>query len=119
MKSSCERVNRLRFFEEVNFQTERGPQESLTDININVKEKPTGMFSVGAGYSGNEGAMLMGQVSQNNLFGRGQTLSLTARLGSETNSLELSFIEPWLFDLPLWSKYDIWNLYREYDQYDL
>ena len=119
MKSSFERLNRLRFFEEVNFQTEKGPQESLTDININVKEKPTGMFSVGAGYSGNEGAMLTAQVSQNNLFGRGQTLSLSARLGSEMNSVELSFIEPWLFDLPLWSKYDIWNLYREYDQYNL
>jgi len=60
MKSSFERLNRLRFFEEVNFQTEKGPQESLTNININVKEKPTGMFSVGAGYSGNEGAMIMG-----------------------------------------------------------
>lgn len=119
MKSSFERLNRLRFFEEVNFQTEKGPEESLTNININVKEKPTGMFSIGAGYSGNEGAMLMAQVSQNNLFGRGQTLSLNARLGSELNSLELSFTEPWLFDMPLWSKTDIWNLYKEFDTYNL
>jgi len=119
MKSSFERLNRLRFFEEVNFQTEKGPQESLTNININVKEKPTGMFSVGAGYSGNEGAMIMAQISQNNLFGRGQTLSLNARLGSEMNSLELSFTEPWLFDMPLWSKSDIWNLYKEFDTYNL
>jgi len=119
MKSSFERLNRLRFFEEVNFQTEKGPQENLTNVNINVKEKPTGMFSIGAGYSGNEGAMVMAQISQNNLFGRGQTLALSARLGSEMNSMELSFTEPWLFDLPLWSKFDIWNLYREYDEYNL
>jgi len=119
MKSSFERLNRTRYFEEVNFQAEKGPQESLTNININVKEKPTGMVSVGGGYSAQEGAILMAQVSQNNLFGRGQTLSLSGRYGSETNSLELSFTEPWLFDLPLWSKFDIWNLYREFDTYNL
>ncbi len=119
MKSSFERLNRMRYFEEVNFQTEKGPQENLTNVNINVKEKPTGMVTVGGGYSAQEGALLMAQISQNNLFGRGQTLQLTGRLGSETNSIEMSFIEPWLFDLPLWSRLDLWNLYREYDTYNL
>jgi outer membrane protein insertion porin family len=32
---------------------------------------------------------------------------------------ELSFIEPWLFDIPLWSKFDLWNSYRQYDSYNL
>jgi outer membrane protein insertion porin family len=119
MKSSFERLNRTRYFEEVNFQAEKGPQENLTNININVKEKPTGMVSVGGGYSAQEGALLMAQISQNNLFGRGQTLALSGRYGSETNSIELSFTEPWLFDMPLWSKFDIWNLYKEFDTYNL
>ena len=61
----------------------------------------------------------MAQVSQQNLFGRGQTLSLRASLGSGSTLYDLSFIEPWLFDMPLWSKFDIWNLYREYDSYKL
>jgi outer membrane protein insertion porin family len=119
MKSSFERLNRTRYFEEVNFQTEKGPQENLSDININVKEKPTGMVSLGGGYSAQDGAMVMAQVAQNNLFGRGQTLSLNLRYGSETHSFELSFTEPWLFDMPLWSKFDLWNLYKEYDTYNL
>ena len=42
LKSSYMALNRLRYFEEINFQTEKGPDESLTDVNINVKEKPTG-----------------------------------------------------------------------------
>lgn len=119
MKTSYMKLTQLGYFEEINFQTEKGQKENLTDINIQVKEKPTGMFSIGAGYSATDGAVIMGQVSQRNLFGRGQTLSLNAILGSETNKYEISFTEPWLFDKPLWSKFDIWDSEREYDSYDL
>lgn len=119
IKNSYARLNRLRYFEEVNFQTAKGPEENLTDINIGVKERPTGLFSVGAGYSGQTGAMLMAQIAQQNLFGRGQSLSLQAALGTENNSINLSFTEPYLFDMPLWMKADLWKTYREYDTYDL
>jgi len=119
LKTSYMKLNRIRYFEEIDFQTVKGPDEDLTDINIHVKEKPTGMFSIGAGYSAQEQAVLMGQVSQQNLFGRGQTLSLSAQLGSNTTNYELSFIEPWLFDMPLWSKWEIWDTEREYDSYDV
>jgi outer membrane protein insertion porin family len=119
LKKSYMELNRLRYFEEINFQTEKGPDETLTDVNINVKEKPTGMFSIGAGYSAYDHAMVTAQISQQNLFGRGQTLSLRAQIGSVSSMYELSFIEPWLFDIPLWSKSDIWNYTREYDSYNL
>ena len=119
LKSSYAKLNRLRYFEEVNFQTAKGPEENLTDINIGVKERPTGMFSIGAGYSGQDGAMLMAQISQQNLFGRGQILTLQGALGTESSTIDLSFTEPYLFDLPLWMKADIWKMTREYDSYDL
>ena len=119
LKKSYMDLNRLKYFEEINFQTEKGPEEALTDVNINIKEKPTGMFSIGAGYSAVNHAMLTGQISQQNLFGRGQTLSLRASIGSSSSLYELSFIEPWLFDMPLWSKYDIWKTAHTYDSYDL
>ena len=51
LKSSYAKLNRLRYFEEVDFQTEKGPDKNKTDVNIRVKEKSTGMFMVGAGYS--------------------------------------------------------------------
>ena len=119
LKTSYMKLNRLRYFEEIDFQTVKGPDKDLTDINIHVKEKPTGMFSIGAGYSAVDKAIFMARVSQQNLFGRGQTLSLSAQFGSRTTNYELSFTEPWLFDIPLWSKFDIWNMKREYDSYDL
>jgi len=119
LKNSYMALNQLRYFEEIDFQSEKGPDETLTDVNIHVKEKPTGIFSIGAGYSALDHGVVSAQVSQQNLFGRGQTLSLKASLGSRSQLYDISFTEPWLFDMPLWSKFDIWDLYREYDSYNL
>jgi len=119
LKDSYLALNRLRYFEEIDFQSEKGPAENLTDINIRVKEKQTGVFSIGAGYSASDHAIVTAQVSQQNLFGRGQTLSLKANIGSISQYYDISFIEPWLFDMPLWSKLNLWNYYHEYDSYNL
>jgi len=117
LKTSYSNLNRMRYFEEIDFKTEKGPDKSLMDVNIRVKEKNTGMFMIGAGYSAIDQAVIMAQVTQQNFLGRGQILSLKASLGSTTNMYELSFTEPWLFDKPLWFKYDVWKYKRDYDSY--
>jgi len=119
LRSSYAKLNRLRYFEEFDFQTEKGLDKSKMDINIRVKEKSTGMFMVGAGYSASDQAVVMAQIIQQNFLGYGQILSLKASLGSTTNNYDLSFTEPWLFDIPLWFKADIWKYKKEYDSYDL
>jgi len=119
LKNSYNALGGLRYFEEVDFQTEKGASENLTDVLIRVKEKSTGMFSVGAGYSALDNAVVTASISQQNLFGRGQTLTLKASIGGSSQNYELSFVEPWLFDVPLWSKFDLWNYYRIYDTYSL
>jgi len=40
-------------------------------------------------------------------------------LGSTSNNFNVSFTEPWLFDIPLWCKLDFWKYKTEYDYYDL
>jgi outer membrane protein insertion porin family len=117
LKNSYGNLNRLRYFEEVDFQTEKNPDKNEMDINIRVKEKNTGMFMVGAGYSATEQAIIMAQIVQQNFLGYGQILSLKASLGSTTNNYELSFTEPWLLDLPLWSQVTIWKYKTDYDSY--
>lgn len=119
LKNSYMALNSLRYFEEIDFESEKGPDETQTNVNIRVKEKQTGMLSLGAGYSALDRAVVSAQISQQNLFGRGQTLSLKANVGSSSTLYDISFTEPWLFDMPLWSKFDMWNLYREYDTYNL
>jgi outer membrane protein insertion porin family len=118
LKNSYERLNQLRYFEEIDIQTEKATDDKM-DVNIRVKEKNTGMFMVGAGYSAVDQAIIMAQVVQQNFLGYGQILSLKASLGSKTNNYELSFTEPALFDLALWSKADIWKYKKEYDSYTL
>ena len=119
LKNSYMALNSLHYFEEIDFESEKGADETLTNVNIRIKEKQTGMLSLGAGYSAIDKAVISAQVSQQNLFGRGQTLSLKANVGSSSALYDVSFTEPWLFDMPLWSKFDLWNLYREYDTYNL
>lgn len=119
LTDSYEGLNRLQYFEEVNFQTEPGADESLMDINVYVSEKATGLFSVGAGYSSLDKVIFMAEVAERNLFGRGQTISAKGYIGSRTTNYEISFIEPWLFDIPLWSKAEVWNMERERDSYDV
>lgn len=118
LKLSYEGLNNLRYFEEVDIQTEKAP-DNMMDVNIRVKEKNTGMFMIGAGYSAVDQAVIMAQITQQNFLGYGQQLSLKASLGSSTNNYELSFTEPWLFDLPMWCKADLWNYDKEYDTYTL
>jgi len=119
LRSSYSRLSQLRYFDEINFQTEKGPADDLMDITVQLREKATGMFTIGAGYSATDKAVLTGRVAQRNLFGRGQTLNLSAYLGSYTQKYEISYIEPWLFDIPLSCKFNLWNLEKDYDAYDL
>ncbi|HDQ03816.1 MAG TPA: outer membrane protein assembly factor BamA [Deltaproteobacteria bacterium] len=119
LKKSYENLNWLRYFEEVDFQTDKGPEEDKMNVNIRVREKNTGMFMIGAGYSAVDRAVIMAQVAQQNFLGYGQTLQLKASLGSSSNMYELSFVEPWLFDIPLWTKADLWKYRKEYDSYNL
>ena len=118
LKRGYEGLNQLRYFEEVDIQTEKASDNKM-DINVRVKEKNTGMFMVGAGYSAVDQAIIMAQITQQNFLGYGQIASLKASLGSKTNNYELSFTEPWLFDMPMWCKTDIWKYRKEYDSYTL
>jgi outer membrane protein insertion porin family len=60
----------------------------------------------------------MGSISQRNFLGKGQNLSLRAQLGGRTNTFVFSFMEPWLFDMPLSAGLDLYNTERDYDTYD-
>ncbi len=117
IKVSNNRINRLEFFEDVSITPEPTDQEDLLDIIVDLKEKPTGSFSIGAGYSSVDSLMVMGEISQNNFLGRGQSLSLQANLGSTNTRFNLSFTEPRLNDSKLAFGFDVYKWENEYDDY--
>ena len=75
------RVDRLGYFEEVDFQMETTEEPDQLDVKVSVVERPTGSFSFGAGYSSQDGLVLNGSLSQTNLFGRGYVANLSVDFG--------------------------------------
>ncbi len=117
LKKSRENLNILTFFKEVNFSTKKGSGEDKLDLDIQVEEGPTGMFSVGGGYSSIDKVIGTIQISQTNLFGRGQRLTLSGQFGAISQYYNLGFTEPWLFDTRISAGGDLYRTLREYDDY--
>ena len=118
LNRSVKNLNRLDYFEEVKVNDYRGSEENTKVLDFEVKEKPTGTFSFGAGYSSIEHMFFTTSISQDNFLGRGQSVSLQAQLGATTDQIMFKYIEPWTFDIPLTTGYTIYNWTRDYDYYD-
>jgi outer membrane protein insertion porin family len=70
------------------------------DLKIKIEEKPTGQFSVGAGYS--ERDRFVGTIGLGipNLLGTGQTATMNFDFGKNRTTFDLSYTEPWLLNTP-------------------
>jgi len=115
---SRQNINKLGFFEDVLINTNPGSAEDQVNLGVEVKERPTGSFSIGAGYSSSDSIMGMFQISQNNLFGRGQQLTFMAQLGGYSSYYNISFTEPWFRDRPQSIGFDLFKIEREFDDFD-
>jgi len=114
LDTSRRRVNMLGFFEKVDISEKRGSRPDRIVITVAVKERPTGTFQIGAGFSSVENFIATAQVSQQNLFGRGQTLSLMAQLSSLRQLFSLQFIEPYFLDTRWYFSFRIFNMQLDY-----
>ena len=118
LKSSVRNLYRLDYFEDIKVNTIKGSSDDKMRLLIDVKEKETGAFSFGAGYGSAESVFLTGSISERNLGGRGQVLTLIGRVGGRAQQYTLSFTEPWLFDIPLSAGADLYNWRYSYPDYD-
>jgi len=118
LKRSVRNLYRLDFFEDIKVNTIKGSADDKMRLRIDVTEKRTGAFSFGAGYGNIENLFLTASISEKNLFGRGQILSLKGQLGTKTQRYTLSFTEPWFLDIPLSAGGDIYNWAYSFATYD-
>ncbi|MBI3779860.1 MAG: outer membrane protein assembly factor BamA, partial [candidate division NC10 bacterium] len=95
---SRQNLNNLGYFEDVKVDTRRGTAEDRVDIDVTLKEKPTGSFAIGAGFSSVDGVLGAGSISQNNFLGLGQRLSFSGQLGSRANRFVIRFQDPHILD---------------------
>lgn len=118
IKDSQKKLKNTTFFKDTDFKVVKTDDPQKVNVDLTVEEKPTGTFSVGAGYSTAEKIIVSGSVSEDNLFGTGRKLFLEAALSSYTQEYRLSFLEPYIFDRDLSAGFSVFNFEREMDTYD-
>ncbi|MEE4241057.1 MAG: outer membrane protein assembly factor BamA [Desulfopila sp.] len=117
LRDSLQNLQYLDFFEEVGITPEKAFDDTTVDLSIEVKEKSTGMFTIGAGYSSVDDLVLMGEIAENNFLGRGDTLALSANVGGDSNRYNLQYKNPRLNDSQLSWGIDLFDTMREFDDY--
>ena len=103
-------LRRLGFFESV--EVRERPSSlgaTLIDLEVSVVERHTRSLQIGAGFSSVESFLATAQISENNLMGRGQSLSLNAMFSSVRQLFVLSFIEPHLWGSAVSLQLDVFN----------
>jgi outer membrane protein insertion porin family len=119
MQRSRQRLVNLGFFETVNVNTAPGSDKTRIIVNVDVVERPTGIFSIGGGFSSVDSFLGTIDLSQRNFLGRGWEVSVRLRGGLNTQQGIISFTEPWFLDRPLSVGFDVFDTVRQFDEYDL
>ncbi len=109
-QKSKQRVDKLDFFSEVAIETPQvqGTTDQL-DVNVAVKEKSTGNFSVGAGVSNGEGLILTAAITQSNLFGSGNFLSTQVNTSKINRTASVSYTNPYYTDDGISRGFDVYR----------
>ncbi len=102
------RLQRLGFFKTVVVDTPKVPgSEDQVDLVVSVEEQNSGQFSFGIGYSQVQGMIGSVSVSQTNLLGTGDRISLSAMRSRVLKQYQLSYFEPYLTDDGIGLGYDM------------
>ncbi len=109
-RESLENVQRLGFFDEVNFKTSTPPENpDLLNIDVVIKERNTGSIQLGAGYSSATKGTFTGQVNQSNFLGKGQKLGASLNISEAGSYYNLNFTEPNYNDTDWSLGYDLYQ----------
>lgn len=115
------RLEALNFFERVEISTAPGSQPDQVVLVVDLIEKSTGEFSIGAGYStggDNAGPSVEGSITERNFLGRGQFIKFSAGGGKNSRDYSFSFTEPYFLGRRIAAGFDIYRQTRKYDHYD-
>ncbi len=120
-RRSIERVYNLGFFEDVKPKILSGVEPNATVLEIEVKERRTGTFGVGAGYSTRDGLLGMINIGDKNFRGTGDSVSLVYEKSAknrDAHGFSFSYRRPWLDRHESALLLRIYNRTYEYSDYD-
>jgi outer membrane protein insertion porin family len=114
------RLNQLQYFEvlkpEQDSEIKQNVQDSTVDITLKVREKGKNSIGLTGGVSGLAGGFIGLNYTTNNLFGKGESLSLQFQVGQYQKNESLSFTQPYLFDKPLQFGWTVYHSSYNYNQ---
>lgn len=117
LKRSKARINNLGYFEAVDISTSQGSDETKMNVDVKVQERPTGTFSVGAGYSSVDGFVGQGSLTQENFLGRGWRLNLAASVGGESSTYQIGVTDPYFMDTRWTVGVELYQTEREWTDF--
>ena len=116
LKRSFQRLNNLNFFETVEIlPAQVGPDK--VDLNVRVKEKPTGQFSIGGGFSTLDRLVAIADITEGNLGGNGWMGRIRGQLGQERQLGLITFRNPYVNDSLMSLQLDIYRTQTNYFTY--
>jgi outer membrane protein insertion porin family len=129
IRVSKDRLTQLNYFETVDISPVATQREDLKDLRIQLSEKRTGTFTVGAGFSTEDAVVGYIELAENNfdlsrLFGEwppkggGQRMRLRTSVGTRTSDFRVDFTEPWFLQRRLRLDVELFNSTRSFDEYD-
>ena len=99
VKRSQDRLQSLGFFQEkLEIKQTEGSAPDRIVLGVDVEEKSTGELQLSGGYSSLERFVLQLSVAQRNFMGKGQELNAGINYSAYARSVQLGFVEPYLFD---------------------
>ncbi len=114
------RLNQLQYFEvlkpEQDSEIKQNVQDGTVDITLKLKEKGKNSIGLTGGVSGLSGAFIGLNYTTNNLFGKGESLTLEFQIGQYQRNETLAFTQPYLFDRPLQFGWSVYHRSYNYNQ---
>jgi outer membrane protein insertion porin family len=97
MKRSFQRLNNLNFFETVEILPKQIASDKV-DLDVKVKEKSTGAFSIGGGFSTLDRLVAIADITEGNVMGTGNLVRVRGQLGQRRTLGLVTFRNPYLND---------------------
>jgi outer membrane protein insertion porin family len=114
------RLNQLQYFDQLkpeqDSEIKQNPQDGTVDITLKVKEKGKNSIGLTGGVSGLAGAFIGINYTTNNLFGKGESLTVQFQVGQYERNETLAFTQPYLFDRPLQFGWTVYHRSYNYNQ---
>ncbi len=117
LRQSEKSIRSSGLFENVDIKVDELRGTNKARVDVEVTERSTGEFSVGAGFSSLDGALGNIGIKESNVFGQAKELSLDLGLSTRKSSIDLSYTDPYFLDSDIAAGIDLFNVRRNNKTY--